>query len=101
MVIEANFGFGKIEVERTGFETVPPNALRQLMRGMGHALDRISGLLALENLEDFRVAEPALRMNHGRVEFRAEHLAVIGKQELHTFGQAVDIRFERAKFVAQ
>src|SRR5438270_1235982 len=101
MIVEANFRFGKIEVERTGFETLPANALGQFMRGMEHALDRVSGLFALENLKNFRIAESALGMNHRRVELRAEHLALVGKQEFHAFGQAVDVRFERAKFVAQ
>src|SRR5436305_9771411 len=101
MVVEANLRFGKIEVERTGFETASTNALGQLMGGMEHALDRITGRFALQNLENFGVAEPAFGMDHGRVELRAKDLAIVGKQELDAFRQAVDIRLKRAKFVAQ
>src|SRR5437879_5250979 len=99
MVVEANFGFGKVEVERTGFEPAPPNALGEFMGRMEHPLDGIRGLLTLENLEDFRVTEAALGMNDCGVKFRAEHLAVVGQQKLDAFGQAIDIRLERAKFV--
>ena len=98
--VEADFRFGKIEVERAGFETQPPDPLRQFIRVMQHFLDGTNGR-ALENREHFLVAEAPLRMNDRGIKLRAQHAAIVRHEKLHALGQAIHVRFERAEFVAQ
>ena len=100
LFVETDFRFGKIQRERTGLETSPPDILRQLMRVVEHLLNGIFWR-CLQEREHFLIAEPPLRMDHRWITFRLQHLAVIRHEKLHALGQAVHVGLERAQFIAQ
>ena len=99
--IQPDFGFGKIEVERTGLEPQSPDALGEFIRLMQHLFNRIGRGFALKNLQHLAVVETPLRMDDGGIKFRVQHPPVIRHEKFDAFGQAIHVWLERAQFVAQ
>ena len=75
LIIEADFGFGEVEVQRAGLESRAPDFLGQGIGVMEHALDRVLGT-ALEQSKHVPVIVTALRADYGRIELRFQDLAL-------------------------
>ena len=80
----------EIQVQRPGLKPRATDLLRQRIGLVQHALDWIRGW-PLQQGENFRVIESALRADHRRVKLRSQHMAFPRKQELHVLRQPVHI----------
>ena len=122
LFVEADFGFGKIQRERTVLKAQPADPLREFMRVVQHLNDGswhwsadlligqfrfrfrsepIGRSALLQNREHFLVGEAALRMDNRRIKLGAQHAAIVGEEKLDALRQAIHVGLERAEFVAQ
>ena len=92
LLVEADFGVGKIQVERAGLEAGAADLLGQRMSLLQHAPDCIGRCGALDHSEGLLVSEPARGADDSRKKARAEHAAIVGKKQLDALGQAVGPR---------
>ena len=101
MLVQPDFHFRKIQLQRTILEALLADALGEFVRLMQHLLDGIVRRRALQNLQHLRVGEAALRMNDGGMKLRAQHAPIVRHEKFHALRQAIHIRFQRTQFVAQ